>query len=280
MKNFILFFTLFFTVASAQNDLVFNKSFIEAENNWVAFPKNADGDYPYGFIYIDLQAGLTLEFGGKFKIDAAGKLINEKDSKNSSLKIRLQANNVKVAIIPKEKLLALNLDPKPDWLKSYKIDTTSSRNLFRLGYLYNEYGDCAKAGTYLEKVQKIDAKFDGLKPELAFSYNCLKQFDKAIAILKDDIVENPSDDYVHKELSYAYLKNGDVLNAEKTFYKCIQNCSNQNYLGETSYNILSYYYQLKDAANFKIWLSTAKKYSAGNTDLLAAIKSLEDTFLK
>ncbi|WP_121328580.1 hypothetical protein [Flavobacterium sp. 81] len=64
---------------AAQSNLQFDKRFVQSEDKWVAFPKDSTDNYPYGFIYIDAQAGLTLDYKGTFKIDEKGKFIPEKN---------------------------------------------------------------------------------------------------------------------------------------------------------------------------------------------------------
>lgn len=45
----------------------------DCENRWVAlYHKPEDHDYTYGFVYIDPQAGFTLQYFGRFTIDATG----------------------------------------------------------------------------------------------------------------------------------------------------------------------------------------------------------------
>ena len=103
MKYLFIFFLLITVNAKAQIILNFDKRFVQCEDNWVAFQKDKDNKYMYGYIYIDAQAGLTLNYEGTFTISQDGRFIPQKiDSTN--LKVRLKPNEVKVAIIPQNKI--------------------------------------------------------------------------------------------------------------------------------------------------------------------------------
>src|ERR1700757_2252699 len=84
---------------NAQGNLNFNKRFVQCEDKWVSFKINEDSTYTYGFIYIDDQAGLTFNNEGTFKFKPNGTIEIKKIS-DTNIKLRLQPNNVQVAIIP------------------------------------------------------------------------------------------------------------------------------------------------------------------------------------
>lgn len=252
MKYLLLLVTLFAIKLNAQTTLSFDKRFVQSEDKWVAFKPDKDSTYAYGFIYIDAQAGLTLNYEGTFKILPSGVYVPKKlDSTN--MKVRLQPNNVLVAFIPDTKFQELKIPQVPDWLKYYKTDTNSVERLYRWGYMYNGWDECAKALTYLEKAEKLNPKFKGLAVELSFSYNCLKQYDKAEAILEEEIKTNSTDAYVNKEYIYTLSKNNKIEKAANQFEKSLKILKDNQYNAENCYNILQYYYNQKDKENFNKW---------------------------
>ena len=275
MKYLLFLLPLFATALKAQNSLQFDHRFVESENKWVAFKSNKDKDtsFSYGFIYIDAQAGLTLDLTGSFTISGDGTFVPKKIE--NSIKYRLQPNNTKVAIIPASKYGELEIKEYPDWLKNYLGDTTAIEHLYRWGFLYNGYNECVKALTYLERAQQINPKFKGLEVELAFSYNCLGDHDKAIATLENALKDNPTDAYINKELIYAEMKSGQLDKAAESCKKAIAVCTDTKYNGENCYNLLYTFYSKKDKKNFSIWLDEAKKWNAGNTKLLDSVKAME-----
>ncbi|HMC84918.1 MAG TPA: hypothetical protein VKI61_05305 [Chitinophagaceae bacterium] len=166
------------------------------------------------------------------------------------MKIRLEPNKVLVAFIPENRFAELQIPITPEWLKYYKTDTASVERLYKWGYMYNGWDECAKALTYLEKAKKINPNFKGLEVELAFSYNCLLQFDKAILVLRNALVSNPTDAYINKELIYAQIKSGQLDIASESCKNAISVCKDKTYNAENCYNLLHELYIKKDKENF------------------------------
>lgn len=279
MKWLYLLFLYVPVQINAQNVLNFNKRFVESEDKWVVIRTDKDSIMNYGFIYIDASAGLTLNYEGSFTISKNGVFIPKKlDS--IGIKYRLEPNNVKVAFIPSEKYEELKITEFPYWLKFYKSDTTSIEHLYRWGFLYNSYNECAKALTYLENAQKINPKFKGLEVELAFSYNCLQQFEKAVVVLQDAIKTSPNECYFYKELIYAQLKLSKFDNADETGKKAILSCKDNLMKSEICYNITHELYLKRDKEKFKFWVEEAKKSNASNPQLMDSLKTMESEINK
>lgn len=279
MKLLLALFILVANSAQSQTVLKFDKRFVESEDKWVAFQMDKDSSYSYGFIYIDEQAGLTLNYEGHFKITSAGVFIPKKfDSTN--VKVRLQPNDVLVAFIPENKLEELQIQATPNWLRYYKTDTTSIERLYRWGFLYNEWNLCAKALTYLEKAQKINPKFKGLEVELAFSYNCLGQYYKSIIVLNGAIESNPTNAYFYKELIFAEMKLDNLDLASELCKKAIEICPDKTYNGENCYNLLYHFYLKKDKKNFDAWVEETKKWTSTNAKIANSIKKMQEDLAK
>jgi tetratricopeptide (TPR) repeat protein len=275
MKYCFIILSLIATSLKSQTILNFNKRFVECEDKWVAFKMDKDSCYSFGFIYIDEQAGLTYNFEGSFKIFENGDFKMVKKIENTNMKIRLNANNVKVAIIPESKFRDLNISATPDWLSNYKTDTNSIKRLYRWGFLYNSWDECTKALTYLEKAQAINPKYKGLEFELAFAYNALEQYEKAIAILNSAIETSPDECLLYKELAFAQMHLGQLEIASKTCNKGISICTEMEIKCEISYNLAYQYYKNKDKKNFKKWAKKAKKYSFKNNPFIPNIDKME-----
>lgn len=258
MKYFFIIFILIATSLNAQSVLNFDKRFVQSEDKWVAFKPDKDSIYAYGFIYIDAQAGLTLNYEGTFKILSNGEFVPTKlDSTN--MKVRLQPNNVLVAFIPENKFEELKIPAIPEWLKYYQTDVNSVERLYKWGYMYNGWNECEKALEYLEKAEKLNPNYKGLAVELAFSYNCLEKYDKAENILEEEIKTNSGDSYVNKEYIYTLSKNNKIDKAVKQFKKSLKIVKDDQYNAENCYNILQYYYENKDKNNFNKWFKILQK---------------------
>lgn len=263
----------------AQNTLNYDKRFIDCEDQWVAFQMNKDSTYIFGFIYIDTEAGLTLNYEGTFRINKDNIFIPKKID-TAFIKYRLEPNQTKVAFIPETRFKELNIKKYPDWLSIYKSDSTSANRLFRLGFVYNEWTECTKALTYLEKVKKINPKFRGLDFEFSFAYNALGWYDKAILVLEDAIKTSPDDYYLYKELSYAQMNLGRLENAAETCKKGIAICTDKPLNSEMAHNMAYHYYKIKDKVNFKYWADETKKWAKPGDRFMVNIKQMEEDIEK
>ncbi|HEY4788533.1 MAG TPA: tetratricopeptide repeat protein [Bacteroidales bacterium] len=274
MKNILILMSLFSITLHAQTSLNFDKRFDECEDKWVAFQMNKDSTYNFGFIYLDLQAGLTLDLQGTFKITRNGTFIPKRID-TASIKIRLKPNRVRVAIIPGTKFEELKIKEYPEWLKYYRKDTASIERLYRWGFLYNSWDESTKALTYLERAQKINPKFKGLEFELAYAYNALGQYDKAISTLESAIKTSPDECYLYKELSYAQMHLGQLDKASETCKKGISVCTEKPMKSEIAYNLTYQYYKIKDQKNFRFWADETKKWATQGDMFMTNIIKME-----
>lgn len=277
MKYFLFLIALITASVNAQEILKFDKRNVECEDKWVAYQKDNEGAYNFGFIYFDTQAGFTLNYGGKFKIDENGKfnLVPSQKNQTNDMKIRLNPNRVAIAEIPEEKLKELAVEKIPNWLSIYKGDENSINRLYRRGFIYNAGNECETALTYLEKAEKIDPNYKGLQTELAFSYNALGKYDQAENCLKKAIVQNPKDCYTYKELAYAYTKQFKMDKAIETYNNMSSLCAEKNYIGETAYNLAYIYFTNKDRSNFTKWKLETEKWSKPEDQIAKNLVVLE-----
>lgn len=278
MRNLILFLSFISLTLSAQTTLQFDKINVQCEDKWIAYQMNKDSTYDFGFIYIDAQAGLTLNYEGKFKL--INNIFVRQKEDMPSFKVRLEPNRIAIAEIPEERFKELGIQKFPEWLKYYKENENSIDRLYRWGYMYNGWDECAKALTYLEKAEKINPNYKGLEVELAYSYNCLGQYDKAILALENVLNSNPTDSYVNKELIYAQIKSGQLDKAAESCKKALKICSDKTYNGENYYNILQEFYLRKDKVNFNLWLSETKQLNSENAVMTQNIKMMEEEISK
>lgn len=256
MKNTL--FTIFFLSTLncfSQDQLIFNTKFVQSEDKWVAFEADSVGSHNFGFIYIDSQAGLTLDYAGTFKIDTNGRFIIKKKELEGSMKVRLEPNNRKVAIIPESHFSELGISNFPEWLKYYKENENSIERLYKWGFMYNGWGECAKALEFLEKANKINPNYKGLRVELGYSYNCLNQFENAIIILKEAIRYESKGAYIYKELLYSQIHNNQLNDAIETYEKILKEVEDTTYNTENAYNILGEYFRQKNIEKFNEWIA-------------------------
>jgi len=258
-----------------QSDLDFSKLYIDAVDKWIAFEKEEDNSYGFGFVYLDTSAGLTIDSKGSFKVSEEGVFINQHIFDKTSLKARIQKSNRKIAILSNSRLKELGLKVIPDWLKIYKGDANSERSLYAYGYLYNDWNVCDKAVPYLEKGLEKYPENKGVLTELIFSYNCLQQFSKAEDLLVRVSKKHPKDDYINKEIIYTFTKSNKIKKASKSIKKSLKEIPNSRFHGENIHNLLYAYYSKRDSKNFKKWLPKGKKYAKNQKQFLNNIKIMK-----
>lgn len=257
-KIAFLLLTLFSISSQAQETLNFDTNYIKSENNWVAFPTDSLGAYSFGFIYADPQAGLTLDYSGTFKIQG-NKIIDFDKIENHSMKYRLEPNRNLVAILPESYLRELQVKKIPEWLEFYsKNNINSTEELYNLGFMYNAWGECATAITYLEKAYQIDSNLPHINVDFAYSLNCLKRYSEALDILVHTNKIKPNNAYIHKEILYAQIHNNQLNEAIKTYEYIIQNIEDTSFNSENAYNIAGEYYRKNNLKAFNNWVEKTK----------------------
>jgi len=275
MKYLLICVIFITTNSNSQSPLQFNKRFVECENQWVVMPIDKDSSYSFGYIYIDEQAGLTFNYEGGFKINSDGSFTPPRRFVDAGFKLRLEPNQTKVAIVPPSRYKDLKINPIPDWMQFYRGDTNSIAHLYRWGYLYNSWDECAKALTFLEKAYKKDSTDKGVRIEMGYAYNALGQYDKASDILKNALSYKPRDCYALKEMAYAAVHSKSIDDAATITRQCIDICDDDTFKTEMAYNITHKYYELKDKANFKPWAAEVKKWTKEGDKYLDSVHQME-----
>jgi tetratricopeptide (TPR) repeat protein len=251
------------TNAQENSELKFETNFYDAVNKWVVLPKKStDSIYTYGFIYMDISAGITFHLGGSFFIDKNNKYIGDAEPGHQMTKKRLDNPNiVKMAVLNDKKMAELNLTKEPDWLIHYKFSEDSVENLTQLGYHYNHVGACERALFYLNKAYKKEPNHKGLEFEIAYAYNHLGQYDKSIPIL-EKALKNDSKNYsFYRELGYAYSKLNKLDMAEKTYKKGISLSDSNFEKSEMAVNMAQGYFLIKNKAKFDEWAKITRNYA-------------------
>ena len=275
MKYILTLTLLMVQLVCSQEKLDFSSSFVDGLDKWVAFEKDGDGKYSFGFIYLDTFAGLTYDFKGSFTFSKEG-VAKVEEFNNNFTKFRLEKNNKKVAILSNEVLTSLGVETIPNWLKTYKGDEDSESSLYAYGYLFNDWNKCKEALPYLEKGVEKFPESEKMVTELVFSYNCLKDFKKAELFLKKAKNKYPKSDYIDKELIYTLVYSGKLKETSKAIKKSLKTLPNSKFHGENIYNLMYAYYQKGDKKNFKRWLTNGEKWHKDNDYFIKNIKKMKE----
>ncbi len=273
-------------IYSQKSIIDLDRRFVHCINKWVAFGyDDKSKTFAYGYVYLSSSQGISLRYMGTLSYSNGHFIPNNKpDSLGAMMTYRLSPEKHKgriVGIIPNERLREIGVQEFPDWLKFYrKDDTVSIHSLYNRGFLFNAWEECKDALNYLQKANEINPKFEGLAVELAFSYNCLEQYDKAAEVLRDALKTTPDNCYYYKELVYALKNSKQLKEAEDIAVKGISLCNDNLMKCEMAYNISQIYYEAKDKSNLKKWLNEAKKYPNDNKQMNDGIKVMEAELTK
>jgi len=283
MKKLIpLLLALFIvTIGTSQNpnpkaNLKFETIYYDAIYKWVAFPKNeTDSTYVYGFIYLDMQAGLTFNHEGTFHIDQNDKLIRSKKEPNAMIKARLGNNTKNVALLSTIQIKELGEPVTPEWLKIYKKPIDDVESLTRTGYHLNAVGGSKKALEYLLKAYKKSPHHKGLEFELGFAYNAIGQYEKAITVLNLATTKDPKNALLYKEFGYAYLNLHKLPEAEAIYKRGVEISTDKELSCEMAINMANYYFIQKSKTKFDEWAALIKQNAVPNSQYVKYIEYFE-----
>jgi len=283
MKLTIITFILILNIGFSQTNSTepkFETKYYEAVDNWVAFPKKeTDSTFAYGFIYIDQMAGITLRYEGNFKLEN-NRLFSTKKVTNSMVIHRLTNKTSDVHILNDRQITELDLQKEPKWLDTYKSNESSAEYLRDIGNHLNHAGGVESALVPLLKAYKIKPHLKGLEFELAFSYNALKKFDKAIEILEIAIKNNPNDFHFYRELGYSYMNLEKIKMAEETYLKGIKISTSDFEKSEMCVNMAQVYFRAKNEKKFKEWSDRTLKYAKKGSQYAKYIEHFKNEWNK
>jgi len=245
----------------------------DCEGRWVALyhmPAD-DPHYAYGFVYIDPQAGFTMDFGGNFTIQADGSYHAVLDPIHSiqgdhpaDLRIRLEQNGV-AALLPPRALEQLGLPEKPDWLKFYEDTADPVTHKVNWGFFYNAIGDSRRALDYLQSAYGENPDAPRVVVELSYAYNALGRPGDALRVLKSAFDKKPKDESLCREMAYADLTLKSYKVATEQYPLCIALCDDSETgmaeKSELAFDLSSAYNGLGDTANHDAWEVKAKVWA-------------------
>jgi tetratricopeptide (TPR) repeat protein len=151
-----------------------------------------------------------------------------------------------------------------------------------LGYSYMKSNDLANAvKTYIKGItiakQQHSETMTEMIVNLGSVYSQLQQYDKAIALLNNNIVYAPGNLPLYTQLAAIYLKSNDPDNAIKTYIAAIDAVKpdEMERKAEMAWSIARVYHnQKKDMELFKVWGTKAKDWAPANSGIGQALKNV------
>lgn len=279
---FILFVLLLsvITEINSQNlkSLKFDSFYADCENKYVIMPsKNDSTKYLIGFIYLDQMAGFTLNAEMNVFTNEKGQFKSVDNSPTTTtLKLRLGKNTRPLALLPEELKAKLKLKDEPDWLGIYKIADPVMHDITCASHL-NGQGYFERAALLLEKQRIHHPHAENLEFELGYSYNALRQYDKAINLLEGAIRVSENNAFLYKELGFAYQQKGLYENAVSGLEKGISvaTVSQKTIKAEMAFNIaFTYKLFLNNEQEFQNWGAKAYSWSSETSATAKALKKI------
>jgi len=253
--------------ATSAEPFAFENRLSDFEGRWVVLPGAPGKDvFPFGFVYVDPEAGFTLDVGGLLRLDADGKYVRVPDRIGTEVRYvwRMDARrNPRAAPLPKEAIAQLGLEEFPAIIRGYADTSDPITHRVLWGRHLNHVGDSRRALEYLEPAyaEKPDAK--GLEFELAYAYNALERPRDALAVLEKAVARSPGDLLLGVELAYAHLSSGRLDLAIDLYLKLIPRCGEREMVqkSEMAYNLSGAYTRLGDEASAEKWLASARAWA-------------------
>jgi len=274
-KLLFIIFLCFANLTFAQECFTFDSRPVDCLNKWVILPQNEDLSYSYGYVFFDEEFNLIFQKEGTFEIEY--ECYRSVTKLKKPVKTTIEPSNTLVAVISEDNFSDFEISNDSPSLKNIKKAKENAETFFRLGYLYNEWGESDKALEQLLKAQEKNPKVAGLDRELAFTYNSLGNYDEAIKILYELKKKYPKDAYIYREMVFALAKTGKLKEAVSNFRHAVSVCKDKKYNGENILNIVYAAFMEKDEKTFFQWVKKSKQLNKNSEKALNLITQMEDS---
>ena len=260
-KLFTLFILLSFFIGNAQlenpKEIAFDTPFANAENHLILLPqKSSDKEFIVGLPYFDESAGYSFKLIGSL-IPSNNSYLFEPTERN--MIARWKFVDLKVAIIPDQKIAEWKIPDPADFLKNYKSSRPEDDVLVDKMSFLNGAGFSELALKGLEKLKAKNYKSEKFYFELAYAYNALSNFTKAEETISEATSNGFSSELLVKEKHYAMLHQNRIPEAAAYLENNFKNFKNPTYKSESIVNQISNFYNNSDFENTKKWINLYKK---------------------
>jgi len=244
----------------------------DTEGRWVAIaPRNQpDGDrYLISMSYLDPAAGFTAVNGGLARVDENGEFHwVERQPTHYEVRARMQGNPI-AHILSDSNLDRLGLVKVPDWLSLYRDTSDPVTRGVRRGRAFNAIGESRLALNYLLPARQERREAEGLGFELAYAFNALRNFDRAIEVASEAFARDGRDAMLCKELAYAYQHSVRLDQASKTYSRCLTLVSESHaqYRAEIAFNLAGVFKGLGALDTCRHWLDKAAEWMPAASQL-------------
>ncbi|MDB5156401.1 MAG: hypothetical protein JWR50_1108 [Mucilaginibacter sp.] len=288
--------------ANVDTTLKFDNTVTAYERHWVVLKKPvAYPYYTFGYVYIQSHKGFMFKYVGQFEIGKKNRYIlrNGKkdlytfspgnDDRDSAIRVirsmdTTGGQNIRIislpfaAILPSKHFKELKIKAEPEWVKPFYVYTDTLAHNYRWGCYYVEVSDKDTGIRYLEKVYSVSSHYKGVRVpmdhadwishqgielKLSPAYVSKGRYDKATAILKEAILNDPKNLAFYFELGSAYRAKLDWLSAIDVYKQAIAQVSgDKSPLKSLMASHISYSFgKLNNDQERKYWHEKSLEYS-------------------
>lgn len=186
----------------------------DCENRWFLREVADPSIRLLGFVYVDPDAGVTIEDNGKVALSADGALVRMPDTRENKMRLIIRGvSNFEIACLSSEQASQLGLALVPDWLEFYKDKREPGPHNVAWASFYNHIGAFDKALEHLRIAGDSGFRSLALALERGFALNATARHQEAIEGLQPAVKAYPDDIRLLAELAYSHLRLRDFSRA-------------------------------------------------------------------
>ncbi len=258
-------------------ELNFNSNVPDAENNYVAVPREKVEDgFGFGYIYFDDVAGYTYRILGSLKQENGNLVFLANQNSSNSISIqRIENLEFKAAKIPAVMVEKFGFKPNPDWMKSYTNSNPNHINELNRASHMNGKRFPQLALPKLLSIYNQNFKSEKFYFELAFAYNALKDYEKSVNIVEEALKNNYNNELLIKEKHFSLVHQNKLDKAGTFLKQNFKNFKTNIYKSEGILNMAVGYYNQQKYNDALSWLSLYKT-EVGNDRYKETVEKFEN----
>jgi tetratricopeptide (TPR) repeat protein len=259
--------TLFAGTAYAQEFPPLSQHITDCEGRWILSESSKSEDVRLlGYVYVDRNAGFTIEAHGEVTLAPDGALVRQPDPLEGKARviIRVERNDPAVCLSD-DQTKQLGLPVEWEYRDNYEDHRPPGPHYTAWASHYNQIGGFEHALEFVRLARAENYSSSTLDLEHGFALNALKRYDDAIGTLDEALKRYPRDVEITAELGYANLSLHrsplaiDLYRRALSYDKKRASSRRAEFAG----NIANAYRQLGDAKQERKWREKSLEWQKG-----------------
>lgn len=250
--------------SAATPGFAFDQRISDCEARWFA-AQTQGGKVNLGFLYIDPQAGFTIEHYGNLEREGTQLVAVKSELHGKARMIQRVGSNFAASCLGDETVASLGLPPEPESMQFYRDERPPGEHHASWAYHYNHIGASDVALTHVAKARAAGYSSPALTFEHAFALNATGQFDQVVVLLTPVAKARDALPDTVAELAYAHLMQGEYEQAIGHYKRALdgKGVKSTERRWQFAQNIARAYERLGDTELRDKWLRTADAYRQG-----------------